>query len=32
MLAHGAKTPVLSDADMGVVVHVHLKTQPSKHY
>jgi hypothetical protein len=28
MLAHGAKTPILSDGDVGVVVHVHLKTQP----
>jgi hypothetical protein len=28
MLARGAKTPILSDGDMGVVVHVHLKTQP----
>jgi hypothetical protein len=28
MLARGAKTPILIDGDMGVVVHVHLKTQP----
>jgi hypothetical protein len=28
MLAHGAKAPILSDGVMGVVVHVHLKTQP----
>jgi hypothetical protein len=28
MLAHGAKAHILSDGDMGVVVHVHLKTQP----
>jgi hypothetical protein len=28
MLARGAKAPILSDSDMGVVVHVHLKTQP----
>jgi hypothetical protein len=28
MLARGAKAPILSDGDMGVVVHVHLKTQP----
>jgi hypothetical protein len=28
MLACGAKAPILSDGDMGVVVHVHLKTQP----
>jgi hypothetical protein len=28
MLAHGAKAPILSDGDVGVVVHVHLKTQP----
>jgi hypothetical protein len=28
MLAHGAKAPILSDGDMGVVFHVHLKTQP----
>jgi hypothetical protein len=27
MLVHGAKTPILSDGDVGVVVHVHLKTQ-----
>jgi hypothetical protein len=28
MLAHGAKAPILSDGDMAVFVHVHLKTQP----
>jgi hypothetical protein len=28
MLAHGTPPPILSDGDMGVVVHVHLKTQP----
>jgi hypothetical protein len=28
VLAHGAKAPILSDGDVGVVVHVHLKTQP----
>jgi hypothetical protein len=28
MLAHGAKAPILGDGDVGVVVHVHLKTQP----
>jgi hypothetical protein len=28
MLARQAKAPILSDGDMGVVVHVHLKTQP----
>jgi hypothetical protein len=28
MVAHGAKAPILSDGDLGVVVHVHLKTQP----
>jgi hypothetical protein len=28
MLAHGAKAPILSDGDVGVVFHVHLKTQP----
>jgi hypothetical protein len=28
MLAHGAKAPILSDDDVGVVVYVHLKTQP----
>jgi hypothetical protein len=28
MLAHGAKAPIRSDGDVGVVVHVHLKTQP----
>jgi hypothetical protein len=28
MLARGAKVPIRSDGDVGVVVHVHLKTQP----
>jgi hypothetical protein len=28
MLARGAKAPILSDSDVGVVVHIHLKTQP----
>jgi hypothetical protein len=28
MLGHGAKAPILSDGDVGVVVHVHLRTQP----
>jgi hypothetical protein len=28
MLAHGAKAPILSNDDVGVVVHVHLKIQP----
>jgi hypothetical protein len=28
MLARGAKTSICSDGDVGVVVHVHLKTQP----
>jgi hypothetical protein len=28
MLACGAKAPILSDGDVGAVVHVHLKTQP----
>jgi hypothetical protein len=28
MLAHGAKASILSDGDMGLVVQVHLKTQP----
>jgi hypothetical protein len=28
MLACGAKAPILSDGDVGVVVTVHLKTQP----
>jgi hypothetical protein len=28
MLVRGAKAPILSDGDVGVVVHVHLKTQP----
>jgi hypothetical protein len=33
MLARGAKAPIRSDGDVGVVVHVHLKTQPLKrHY
>jgi hypothetical protein len=27
MLARGAKAPILSDGDVEVVVHVHLKTQ-----
>jgi hypothetical protein len=28
MLARGVKAPILSDGDVGVVVHVHMKTQP----
>jgi hypothetical protein len=28
MLARGAKGSILSDGDVGVVAHVHLKTQP----
>jgi hypothetical protein len=28
MLARGAKAPVLSNGDMGVVLHVHLKIKP----
>jgi hypothetical protein len=28
MLAHGTKPPIFSDGDVGVVIHVHLKTQP----
>jgi hypothetical protein len=28
MLAHGTEPPILSDGDMGVVAHVHLKAQP----
>jgi hypothetical protein len=28
MLVRGAKAPILGDGDVGVVVHVHLKTQP----
>jgi hypothetical protein len=28
MLARGAKAPIHSDGDVGVIVHVHLKTQP----
>jgi hypothetical protein len=32
MLARGAKAPILSDGDVGVVVHVHLKTQPWKRH
>jgi hypothetical protein len=28
MLARGAKAPIHSDDDVGVVVHVHLKIQP----
>jgi hypothetical protein len=27
ILARGANAPILSDSDVGVVVHVHLKTQ-----
>jgi hypothetical protein len=27
MLARGAKAPILSDGDVGVVIHVHLKTK-----
>jgi hypothetical protein len=27
VLARGAKAPILSDGDVGVVVQVHLKTQ-----
>jgi hypothetical protein len=28
MLDCGTKPPILSDGDMGVVAHVHLKSQP----
>jgi hypothetical protein len=28
VLARGAKAPILSDGDVGIVVNVHLKTQP----
>jgi hypothetical protein len=28
MLARGAKAPILRDGDVGVAIHVHLKTQP----
>jgi hypothetical protein len=28
MLARGAKAPIHSDGDVGVVIHIHLKTQP----
>jgi hypothetical protein len=28
VLAHGNKPPVLSEGEVGVVVHAHLKTQP----
>jgi hypothetical protein len=28
MLAHGVKAPILSNGDVGVVVHVYLKTKP----
>jgi hypothetical protein len=28
MLAHGTEPPILSDGDMGVVAHIHLKAQP----
>jgi hypothetical protein len=32
MLAHGAKAPILSYGDVGVVFHDHLKTQPLKRH
>jgi hypothetical protein len=32
MLAHGTRTPILSDGEVGVLVHVHLKKRPQKHY
>jgi hypothetical protein len=28
MLARGAKPPILSDGEVGVVFHVHLRTHP----
>jgi hypothetical protein len=28
MLARGTQPPILSDGDMGILAHVHLKTQP----
>jgi hypothetical protein len=28
VLVRGAKAPILSDGDVGIVFHVHLKTQP----
>jgi hypothetical protein len=30
MLAHETKPPILSDGDVGIVTHVHLKTQVQK--
>jgi hypothetical protein len=32
MLAHGTKSPILGEEEVGVIVHVHLKTQPQEHY
>jgi hypothetical protein len=28
MLAHVTQPPILSDGDVGILAHVHLKTQP----
>jgi hypothetical protein len=30
MLAHVTQPPILSDGDVGILAHVHLKTQPWK--
>jgi hypothetical protein len=32
VLAHGTQPSILSNGDVGVVDHIHLKTQPWKHY
>jgi hypothetical protein len=32
MLAHGIKSPVLGEEEVGVVLLVHMKTQPQKRY
>jgi hypothetical protein len=32
VLAHGNNSPILGEGEVGVVVHVHLKPQPRKHY
>jgi hypothetical protein len=32
LLAHGTQPSILSDGDMGVVTHVHLKVQARKCY
>jgi hypothetical protein len=32
MLACGTEFPVLSEEEVGVIIHVHMKSQPRKHY